>query len=282
MLRRNAPMNPEARAARHGVVRRLEEDERRLLRGAFEATRASAPDGVSSIHWVNLYLNHAFTMEHPWREELHAWVMRNVARMLLSTWPEVHVLAYGFITNPARNPQGQPFQLRLHEDLEHAVHPPDPGDRRERHRSSSGGRTRRRHLGSPSRRRLASRRLAGRGAGRAARRAHAGRSLGRPPLDQRAVDRDRRDRPGDGRPRRPRDTDSTPESRFDPGVDPSISGRSAGRPGWRCTRTPTAAGATRRRAARTSRRPRSPGARSTSSHRDAGDRDRGRQAPRRG
>lgn len=92
------------------VVRRLEEDERRLLRSAFEATRTSGPEGVSLIHWANLYLNRAFTMEHPWREELHAWVTRNVAHVYAS-WPEVHVLAYGFITNPAKNPHGQPFHV---------------------------------------------------------------------------------------------------------------------------------------------------------------------------
>src|SRR5689334_10705077 len=57
---------------------------------------------------MNLYLNRAFMVEHPLQRELHAWMTGNVAQ-LYSEWPETHVLAYGFITNPAGNPDGQPF-----------------------------------------------------------------------------------------------------------------------------------------------------------------------------
>jgi hypothetical protein len=92
------------------VLRRLSDHEQRLVRAAFEATKASGPEPASTIHWVNLYLNHAFTVEHPFREELHAWVTRTVAEAY-ATWPEVHLLAYGFITNPARNPRTQPFHF---------------------------------------------------------------------------------------------------------------------------------------------------------------------------
>lgn len=91
-------------------LRRLEEHEERLLRAAFEETRVDGPGPASSIHWVNLYLNRAFTQDHAHRDLLHAWVLRIVAEAY-ATWPEVHVLAYGFKTNPAKNPHGQPFHV---------------------------------------------------------------------------------------------------------------------------------------------------------------------------
>src|SRR5262245_38324551 len=90
------------------LVRRLHEDERRLLRSTFEATKQTTPSGLRAVHLVNLYLNRAFIVEHPLQRELHAWVTGNVAQ-LYSEWPEAHILAYGFITNPAGNPDGQPF-----------------------------------------------------------------------------------------------------------------------------------------------------------------------------
>lgn len=92
------------------ILRRLPEDEQQLLRAAFDATRESTPRGISAIHWVNLYLNGDFTVDHRWKSDLHAWVIRNVAE-IYESWPELHLLAYGFITNPAGNAEAQPFHV---------------------------------------------------------------------------------------------------------------------------------------------------------------------------
>src|SRR5262245_28109601 len=92
------------------VIRRLDAAERQLLLDAYDACLANAPGGIRVIHWVNLYLNGAFTVDHPHRRALHAWVTRTVQEAY-PDWPEVHLLAYGFNTNPAGNADGQPFHL---------------------------------------------------------------------------------------------------------------------------------------------------------------------------
>jgi hypothetical protein len=90
------------------LVRRLDEDEESLLRSAFEACQPAMPASTRSIHWVNLYLNGELTVDHPFQRALHAWVTRTVAE-LYADWPEVHLLSYSFVVNPAGNPDGQPF-----------------------------------------------------------------------------------------------------------------------------------------------------------------------------
>jgi hypothetical protein len=90
------------------LIRRLDEHERLLLADAFDTCRPSMPQGERSIHWVNLYLNRAFTVEHRLRRALHDWVTRVVGEVY-SEWPEVHLISYSFIVNPAGNPDGQPF-----------------------------------------------------------------------------------------------------------------------------------------------------------------------------
>lgn len=95
---------------RRGVelLRRLDEGERGLLQAAFEGCRAGMPEGVRLIHWVNLFLNGEFMVDNPRQRELHDWVTRTVGDAYRE-WEEVHILAYGFIVNPAGNPDGQPF-----------------------------------------------------------------------------------------------------------------------------------------------------------------------------
>jgi hypothetical protein len=92
------------------LVRRLDEDERRLLRSAFEACRAGIPKGARTIHWVNLYMNGGLTVDHPLQQALHQWVTRTVAEVY-AEWPEVHLIAYSFLVNPAGNTDGQPFHM---------------------------------------------------------------------------------------------------------------------------------------------------------------------------
>ena len=90
------------------LVRVLNAEERALLTSAYEANAAKMPRGVPEIHWLNLYLNRAFTVENPLRDPLHAWVTRTV-KEVYADWPEVHILSYGFITNPAGSTAGQLF-----------------------------------------------------------------------------------------------------------------------------------------------------------------------------
>ena len=90
------------------LVRRLDDDEASLLRGAFAACQPGMPAGTRAIHWVNLYLNGALTVDHPQQGALHAWVQRIVAEVY-ADWPEVHLVTYSFIVNPAGNQDGQPF-----------------------------------------------------------------------------------------------------------------------------------------------------------------------------
>jgi hypothetical protein len=92
------------------VIRRLDEDERKLLQAAFEACQPGMPKGTRSIHWVNLYLNGALTVDHPHCRALHDWMTRIIAEVY-SDWPEVHLLTYSFIVNPAGSPEGQPFHV---------------------------------------------------------------------------------------------------------------------------------------------------------------------------
>ena len=90
------------------IVRRLDEDEGGLLREAFAACRPGMPASTSAIHWVNLYLNGQLTVPHPTQRALHAWVTRTVAEVY-ADWPDVHLITYSFIVNPAGNRDGQPF-----------------------------------------------------------------------------------------------------------------------------------------------------------------------------
>jgi hypothetical protein len=90
------------------LVRRLDHDESSLLVRAFEACRAGMPASTRAIHWVNLYMNGALTVDHPLQRALHEWVTRIVAEVY-ADWPEVHLIAYSFIVNPAGNQDGQPF-----------------------------------------------------------------------------------------------------------------------------------------------------------------------------
>jgi hypothetical protein len=90
------------------LVRRLDPEESSLLVRAFEALREGMPASTREIHWVNLYLNGALTVDHHLREALHAWVTRIVAEVY-ADWPEVHLITYSFIVNPAGSQEGQPF-----------------------------------------------------------------------------------------------------------------------------------------------------------------------------
>jgi hypothetical protein len=90
------------------LVRRLDEKEASLLRDAFEACRPGMPPDTTAIHWVNLYLNGTLTVSHPLQGALHDWVTRIVAEVY-ADWPEVHLITYSFIVNPAGNKEGQPF-----------------------------------------------------------------------------------------------------------------------------------------------------------------------------
>ncbi len=92
------------------MVRPLDENERALLQSAYEACRDRMPTCVRTIHWLNLYLNGAFTVEYAERDRLDRWIRQTVASVY-ADWREVHILSYGFIVNPARNPEGQPFHL---------------------------------------------------------------------------------------------------------------------------------------------------------------------------
>lgn len=90
------------------LIRRLDEDEASLLRSAFEACQPAMPASERAIHWVNLYVNGELTVDHPSQAALHAWVTRTVAE-IYADWPEVHLLSYSFVVNPAGNPEGQRF-----------------------------------------------------------------------------------------------------------------------------------------------------------------------------
>jgi hypothetical protein len=90
------------------IIRRLDEGEASLLRASFDACRPGMPASTRAIHWVNLYLNGELTVDHPHRRALHEWVLRTVAEVY-SDWPEIHLVTYSFIVNPAGNQDGQPF-----------------------------------------------------------------------------------------------------------------------------------------------------------------------------
>lgn len=90
------------------LIRRLTEDEQHLLAEAAVQGLAPLPTGIGDIHWVNLYLNGAFTQEFPLRRQLHDWAVRTTAQVY-ADWPRYHLLAYGFIRSPPGNSDGQPF-----------------------------------------------------------------------------------------------------------------------------------------------------------------------------
>ncbi|MBK8266392.1 MAG: hypothetical protein IPK80_34330 [Nannocystis sp.] len=86
-------------------VRALTPPERDLLLAAHASVPAScAPE----IHWTNLYVDGAFVAEAPQRDRLHSWVLRLVAEVY-ADWPEVHLISYGFVVNPAGSSAEQPF-----------------------------------------------------------------------------------------------------------------------------------------------------------------------------
>jgi hypothetical protein len=90
------------------IIRRLDQDEASLLRRSFEACQPGMPASTHAIHWVNLYLNGELTVDHPSRQALHEWVTRIVAEVY-ADWPEVHLVTYSFVVNPAGNQEGQLF-----------------------------------------------------------------------------------------------------------------------------------------------------------------------------
>lgn len=92
------------------ALRRLNAAEQALLRDAAESVRERMGDDSGQIHWLNLYVDRAFTQEYPQREALHAWVGRLVAEVY-GGWSEVHLLSYGFFDNPAGSGVHQKFHV---------------------------------------------------------------------------------------------------------------------------------------------------------------------------
>jgi len=91
-------------------IRSLDDSEQRLIQDAYASCRPHMPPRMPTIHWLNLYLNRAFTVDHALRAPLHEWITGTLAREYAG-WAAVHILSYGFIVNPSGNPQGQPFHF---------------------------------------------------------------------------------------------------------------------------------------------------------------------------
>jgi hypothetical protein len=92
------------------LLRRLDDDERRVLEETYRGYQKVAPRVDGKIYWSNLYVNREFTFDHPLRDELHEWVLRTV-RDSYKDWPTVELIAYGFVTNPRGNTREQPFHI---------------------------------------------------------------------------------------------------------------------------------------------------------------------------
>ncbi len=91
------------------LVRRLTPDERALIEGVHAETRARLEEGrAQEIYWLNLFLNRRHRVAFARQAELERWVL-GLVRATYDDWPEVHVLSYGFIVNPAGATREQKF-----------------------------------------------------------------------------------------------------------------------------------------------------------------------------
>jgi len=97
------------------VVRRLDDDERKLLDESFEVSKhlAVPKDVNGELYWLNYYVDRKFVVEFPQRDAFHSWVIQQIET--LYDWPEYHIISYGFIISP---PHGTVDQ-RFHYDYTH-------------------------------------------------------------------------------------------------------------------------------------------------------------------
>jgi hypothetical protein len=91
-------------------IRMLDESEQRLFTECWAGCQPLMPSLAGEIYWLNLYLNRQLLVDHPLRDEFHAWVMRTISE-LYRAWDQVHVLSYGFINNPAHSTKSQKFHV---------------------------------------------------------------------------------------------------------------------------------------------------------------------------
>ena len=94
----------------HGMrlLRRLSEKESQLLQEVFKACKVHLPKKADMIYWFNLYLNKEFRLDYRQRQAFHQWV-NDIVREAHHDWPELHIISYNFVINPAGNQNFQPF-----------------------------------------------------------------------------------------------------------------------------------------------------------------------------